>query len=248
MDKNKQGFVTLETFTTVIRSYTQSKERVELQVSEILTELQDLGFFTTKDDGTLVISKESWCNLMSSWLQSNSERKHNLIVVVPSTPAQYFHCLRRQIHRPFNKPLVVMSPKWLLHHRACVSSINDMATGTFFQRVILEGGRGDNMTQFNDNNDNNDSNDNDIVTKYELLNASEIKRVIFCCGKVFYHLYHARQGSSIRDVTIIRIEQIAPFPYDLIAPAIKKFPNAADICWVQEEPKNQGSVLHQTSF
>ena len=97
-------------------------------------------------DEDVVLTKEAWCNAMASWLQNNSERRHNLIVVVPSTPAQYFHCLRRQIHRPYSKPVIVMSPKWLLHHRACTSRWEDMGPGTYFHRVILEGGRGDNLT------------------------------------------------------------------------------------------------------
>ena len=234
LDKNKQGFVTLETFTNAIKS--QSKEeRVELTVTQILIELNDLGFLSTTDEGNPIFTKEAWCNLMTSWLQSNSERKHNMCIVVPSTPAQYFHCLRRQIHRPFNKPLVVMSGKWLLHHRACVSSLNDMTTGTFFQRVILERSLGDNLTHVIE-----DGVDNESIKKYELLKPSQIRRVIFCSGKIFYNLYHSRQGQSIRDITIIRVEQIAPFPYDLISPAIKKFPNA-ELVWCQEEPKNMGA-------
>jgi len=236
IDKNKVGFVTLETFTKAIRNYTQSTdERVELTIAEIITELQDLGLISTKDDGTPIFTKESWCKLMSSWLQSNSERRHNLVIVVPSTPAQYFHCLRRQIHRPFNKPLIVMSAKWLLHHRACVSHINDMTTGTFFQRIILEGGRGDNMSRNEDYNEEDNKEE-----KNNLLHPLNIRRVLFCSGKVFYHLYHARHSMAIKDITIIRVEQIAPFPYDLIGPAIARFPNA-DLVWTQEEPKNQGA-------
>lgn len=239
IDKNKLGFVTLDTFTNAIRNHTQSTgERVELTIAEIVTELQnqDLGLISTKDDGTPIFTKESWCKLMSSWLQSNSERRHNLIIVVPSTPAQYFHCLRRQIHRPFNKPLVVMSAKWLLHHRACVSHINDMTTGTFFQRVILEGGRGDNMSQRNKGTNERDNEEEEN----NLLDPLKIRRVLFCSGKVFYHLYHARHSMAIKDITIIRVEQIAPFPYDLIGPAIARYPNA-DLVWAQEEPKNQGA-------
>jgi 2-oxoglutarate dehydrogenase E1 component len=110
-----------------------------------------------------------------------------------------------------------------------------MTTGTFFQRVILEGARGDNMSHFTE-----DINDNESIKKYELLPPSQIRRVIFCCGKIFYHLYHARQGQSIKDIYIIRVEQLAPFPYDLISSSIKRFPNA-DLIWCQEEPKNQGA-------
>ncbi len=71
---------------------------------------------------------------MTSWLQHESEQRHNICIVVPSTPAQYFHVLRRQIHRRFAKPLIVMSPKYLLHHKACSSSLTELGPGTFFQR------------------------------------------------------------------------------------------------------------------
>ena len=99
--------------------------------------------------------------------------------------------------------------------------------GTYFQRLILEDGRGDNMRG-----------------KGELILApnEEIKRVIFCSGKVFYHLHHARAAAQVKEITIIRVEQIAPFPYDLVGPAVAKY-TAAELVWVQEEPKNQGESI-----
>ena len=193
-------------------------ERIELTLTEIM---QELG-----TDQDKAITREAWCRVMDSWNIHNSERKSNLIVCAPSTPANYFHALRRQIHRPFSKPLVVFSGKWLLHHKACVSRLDDMAEGTFFQRVISEGGRGDNMqTQ---------------KRTIRLKPDAEIRRVILCSGKIFYHLYHAREAAGLDNVTIIRIEQIAPFPHDLLAPLLERFPNAREIVWCQEEPKNQG--------
>jgi 2-oxoglutarate dehydrogenase E1 component len=206
---------------------------------------------------------------MTSWWQSNTERKHNLIVVNPSTPAQYFHCLRRQIHRPFTKPLVVMTAKSLLHHRPCSSSLADMGTGTFFQRVIIEGCRGDNMaiTRPKDSNsvaadayresavetwspsspaprstvpEADDVGRHVMAGKKPLLDPPRIQRVIFCSGKVYYQLYHQRAALSIDNITFVRVEQIAPFPYPLIDIAIRRFPNA-EIVWVQEEPKNMGA-------
>ena len=92
------------------------------------------------------LTRAAYFELMASWLQRNYDQTQNIIVIAPTTPAQYFHALRRQIHRHYAKPLVVMSAKWLLHHKSCTSDMIDMGPGTFFQRVILEEGRGDNMS------------------------------------------------------------------------------------------------------
>jgi 2-oxoglutarate dehydrogenase E1 component len=108
--------------------------------------------------------------------------------------------------------------------------------GTFFQRLILEGGKGDNMVKTV-----LDVNGRTSVAKaWTLLPPKEIKRVVFCSGKIFYHLYHARTAAKLHDITLIRLEQIAPFPYDLVGPAIASYPNA-EVLWVQEEPKNMGA-------
>jgi 2-oxoglutarate dehydrogenase complex dehydrogenase (E1) component-like enzyme len=174
-----------------------------------------------------------------------------------------------------------MSAKWLLHHRACTSRVEDFGPGTYFHRVIFEGGRGDNMRDgsalsdaeseeplttaqnsdgsSNINSDNSDAStlgvDNETLMSkssgnvdepqtssggYQLVGPSKIRRVLFCSGKIFYHLFHARSAAGIRDVTIVRVEQVAPFPYDLIGQAVQRFPNA-DLVWVQEEPKNMGA-------
>eukprot|EP00606_Chrysophyceae_sp_TOSAG23-5_P000298 GSChrysophyteH2.ASY1.ANO1.707.1 assembled CDS len=144
-----------------------------------------------------------------------AEQKHNLIVCVPSTPAQYFHCLRRQVHRPYAKPLVLMSAKWMLHHALCVSQLRALSLGTHFQRVIMEGPtyKGDNTTW------------------------------LLCCGKIFYQLFHLRESHNIRDVTFVRLEQIAPFPYDIISTVINRYPEA-ELVWCQEEPKNMGAYFY----
>ena len=143
-------------------------------------------------DGDIVLTKEAWCNAMASWLQSNSERRHNLIVVVPSTPAQYFHCLRRQIHRPYSKPVIVMSPKWLLHHRACTSRWADMGPGTYFHRVILEGGRGDNTLDIKGTADgggsvNNSDSDGNGDNKVFLLEPGDPSLPCFTRYPLFFN-------------------------------------------------------------
>lgn len=108
---------------------------------------------------------------MRTWLQNNSEQKHNICIAAPTTPAQYFHLLRRQIHRPFAKPLAVMSGKWLHIHSGCVSDLSELGPGTYFRRVIIEGLDGDNMKER-------------TAAKLGLHSPEEIRRIIFCTGQV----------------------------------------------------------------
>ncbi|XP_063975175.1 2-oxoglutarate dehydrogenase complex component E1 isoform X1 [Diachasmimorpha longicaudata] len=140
----------------------------------------------------------------------------NWIVANCSTPANYFHILRRQIALPFRKPLILMTPKSLLRHPEARSSFDVMTEDTQFLRVIPEEGPA-------------------------AQNPSGVKRVIFCSGKVYYDLTKARIERSMNDkVAIARVEQISPFPYDLIKREVEKYPNA-EVMWTQEEAKNQGA-------
>lgn len=140
----------------------------------------------------------------------------NWQVCNPTTPANYFHLLRRQIQRSFRKPLIVMSPKSLLRHPQCKSDLSELETGTKFHRVIPE------------------------TSKVIMDNSSEVRRVIFCTGKVYYDLVKEREARGISDVAIARVEQISPFPFDLVKKHADEFPNA-NIVWAQEEPKNMGA-------
>jgi 2-oxoglutarate dehydrogenase E1 component len=139
--------------------------------------------------------------------------EHNIQVCVPSNAAQIFHLLRRQMLRPFRKPLVVMTPKSLLRKKEAASSINELASGTF-QTVIP-----------------------DTTTTPE----KDVKRVIACCGKVYYDLATKRIETQRADVAIIRVEQLYPFPHKQFQAEIAKYPNATDVVWCQEEPQNQGA-------
>ena len=139
--------------------------------------------------------------------------EHNMQVCVPSTPAQIYHLLRRQMLRVFRRPLIVMSPKSLLRHKEAVSTLDELALGRF-QNVIGE---------------------------TEKLVAKNVKRVIACSGKVYYELAAYRREHKITDVAIIRFEQQYPFPHDDFKTALAKFPNAKEIVWCQEEPQNQGA-------
>lgn len=139
----------------------------------------------------------------------------NWQVVNVTTPANYFHVLRRQVHRQFRKPLIVMSPKSLLRAPACKSDLSEFAPGTSFMRVIPD--------------------------KSKSLVADEsVRKVVFCSGKIFYELQAARASRNNDDVAIVRVEQIAPFPFDLVAKEAAKYSNA-EIHWVQEESKNMGA-------
>ena len=139
--------------------------------------------------------------------------EHNIQVCVPSTPAQMFHLLRRQMKRSFRKPLIVMTPKSLLRHKMAVSSVTELSKG-HFEPVIPETGS---------------------------IDAKKTRRVVFCSGKVYYDLLEARQVQEIDDVAIVRIEQIYPFPISDYAAVLGHYNDANDIVWCQEEPKNQGA-------
>ena len=134
-------------------------------------------------------------------------------VCVPTTPAQIYHLLRRQMIRPFRRPLIVMSPKSLLRHKEAVSTLEELAEGQF-QNVIGE---------------------------TEKIVAKNVKRVIACSGKVYYELLAYRREQKINDVAIIRFEQQYPFPHADFKAALAKFPNATEVVWCQEEPQNQGA-------
>ncbi|NXV99742.1 OGDHL protein, partial [Fregetta grallaria] len=139
----------------------------------------------------------------------------NWIVVNCSTPANYFHVLRRQILLPFRKPLIILTPKSLLRHPEAKSSFEEMVSGTTFQRVIPENGLAAHAPH-------------------------EVKRVIFCTGKVYYDLVKERKNQDLeKQVAITRLEQISPFPFDLLKEELEKYPGA-DLVWCQEEHKNSG--------
>lgn len=139
--------------------------------------------------------------------------EHNMQVCVPTTPAQIFHLLRRQVVRPLRKPLVVMSPKSLLRHKEATSSLEDLANGHF--QMVLPDQAG--------------------------LEAKKAKRVIMCSGKVYYDLIAWRTENEVDDVAIVRVEQLYPFPKEELFEALKDYVNLETLVWCQEEPLNQGA-------
>lgn len=138
----------------------------------------------------------------------------NWQVVNCSTPANYFHVLRRQMCRDFRKPLIIMTPKSLLRHKQCVSPLSMLTGKETFHRVLFE--------------------DTPIAP------AKDIKRVVICSGKVYYDLLDAREKAGIKNVAFLRLEQFYPFPEKVLAEELAKYPNA-DVVWCQEEPENQGA-------
>jgi 2-oxoglutarate dehydrogenase E1 component len=156
----------------------------------------------------------------------------NMQVANCSTPANYFHILRRQIHRPFRKPLVLMTPKSLLRHKRCVSELFEFGPGSSFHRVLWD----DADTKVREGRD-------DVArgrTEIKLVKDESIRRVVLCSGKVYYDLLEAREERGIDDVYLLRVEQFYPFPAKSVIDELKRFQNA-DVIWCQEEPRNMGA-------
>jgi 2-oxoglutarate dehydrogenase complex dehydrogenase (E1) component-like enzyme len=143
--------------------------------------------------------------------------ENNIQVVNASTPAQYFHVLRRQMHgghdrRGVRKPLIIFTPKRMLRHHRAVSVLDDLATGAFHQ-----------------------------VMDDSAVDARGVTRIILCSGQVYYDLLAAREERKLQNVAIVRLEQIYPFPAETLREVLSRYPESADVMWVQEEPRNMGA-------
>ena len=139
--------------------------------------------------------------------------QQNIQVCIPTTPAQMFHLLRRQVLRPFRKPLIIMTPKSLLRHRLAVSTMKDLTAGSF-QPIICE---------------------------VDDVKPAEITKVVLCSGKVYYDLLQKRRDEQLSHIAIIRVEQLYPFPEELLSRELAQYPQARTVVWCQEEPQNQGA-------
>ena len=146
----------------------------------------------------------------------------NMQVVNLTTPANYFHALRRQIHRDFRKPLIIMTPKSLLRHKLATSSMDDFNTKSSFHRILWD-----------------DAETPGREGKVKLAEDSKIRRVVMCSGKVYYDLFEAREKSGTDDVYLLRVEQFYPVPRKSLIAELKRFPDA-EMVWCQEEPRNMG--------
>jgi 2-oxoglutarate dehydrogenase E1 component len=156
---------------------------------------------------------------LERWLQMSAE--DNWIVANCTTPANYFHILRRQLHRDFRKPLILMTPKSLLRHKMAVSDAADFTTGSSFHRVLW---------------DDAQKGHSDLTLKPD----DKIRRVVMCSGKVYYDLLEERDNRGLDDVYLLRLEQFYPFPALSLVKELERF-KGAEIVWCQEEPKNQGA-------
>ena len=139
--------------------------------------------------------------------------EHNMSVVVPSTPAQMFHLIRRQMVRPFRKPTIVMTPKSLLRHKLSVSPLESLSEGRFMR----------------------------IIPEIDAIEPGRVTRLVLCSGKVYFDLLEARREQGLENVAIVRLEQLYPFPIRRYAALIEDFPALRDVVWCQEEPQNQGA-------
>ena len=139
--------------------------------------------------------------------------ENNMQVCVPSTPAQMFHMLRRQMRQSFRKPLIVMTPKSLLRHELSVSSLEDLSGGGFAR----------------------------VIGEVDDVPAQQVQRIVFCSGKVYFDLLKTRRKEALRDVALVRLEQLYPFPSEEYQAMLNRYPNAREVVWCQEEPQNQGA-------
>jgi 2-oxoglutarate dehydrogenase E1 component len=139
--------------------------------------------------------------------------ENNMQVCIPSTPAQMFHMLRRQMHQSFRKPLIIMTPKSLLRHELSVSALADLSRGAFAR----------------------------VIGEIDELPREEIRRVVFCSGKVYFDLLRARRKEGLRDVALVRLEQLYPFPGEEYQAILNRYANLREVVWCQEEPQNQGA-------
>ncbi len=139
--------------------------------------------------------------------------EHNMQICVPTTPAQVFHMLRRQVIRPLRKPLIVFTPKSLLRHKLAISTLEDLAEGSF----------------------------KTVIPEIDELDPAKVERVVLCSGKVYYDLLEARREREQDNVAIVRLEQLYPFPEEQLLEALAPYTNIKDMVWCQEEPMNMGA-------
>jgi 2-oxoglutarate dehydrogenase E1 component len=146
-----------------------------------------------------------------------------------TTPANYFHILRRQLKREIRKPLILMTPKSLLRHKRAVSRLDEMGSGTSFHRVLWDD------TQLH------------AGEKIKLVADDKIRRVVLCSGKVYYDLYEEREKRGVDDIYLLRVEQLYPFPTKSLVTELSRF-KQAEIVWCQEEPRNMGAWFFVDTF
>ncbi|MEO1281478.1 MAG: 2-oxoglutarate dehydrogenase E1 component [Pseudomonadota bacterium] len=164
---------------------------------------------------------------LERFLQMSAE--DNWQVANCTTPANYFHILRRQLHRKFRKPLILMTPKSLLRHKRVISNLKDLGPDSTFHRVLWD----DEDQRLNGSGNQTDG--------FKLAGDDAITRVVLCTGKVYYDLLDERNKQGLTNIYLMRVEQLYPFPARTLITELGRFPNLQDVVWCQEEPKNMGS-------
>ena len=139
--------------------------------------------------------------------------EHNIQICTPTTPAQIFHLLRRQVLRPYRKPLIVMSPKSLLRHKLAVSTLEDFSQGGF----------------------------QNVMGEIDDIGPKQVRRVVLGSGKIFYDLLESRRAEGLENVAVLRLEQLYPFPLEQLIKQLKRYTQLKELIWCQEEPQNQGA-------
>jgi 2-oxoglutarate dehydrogenase E1 component len=197
-----------------------------LVINSILSEEAVLGFeygYSSSAPQSLVIWEAQFGDfangaqvVIDQFISSCEAAEENMQVCIPSTPAQMFHLLRRQVLRRYRKPLVVFTPKSLLRHKLSTSPLDDLTEGSF--QVVID--------------------------EIDPIDPKLVEHLIVCSGKVYFDLLEARRANRIEDVAIVRIEQLYPFPVEEVDAILARYPNATDVVWVQEEPRNQGAWVY----
>ncbi|KAK3241217.1 hypothetical protein CYMTET_48998 [Cymbomonas tetramitiformis] len=227
------GVIECRTLRKFLAEMGQSASQADEIIQSVVTLSTFLGSghentsgYTSRFTDDTSITKDMWNNLMVNFIQRHHENDANMFVVNPSTPAQYFHLLRWQAARKRRKPLVVMTPKWMLQHRACTSPLQDFGPEAQFRRVLACG-----MPE-----DNTRGQPKDL----QLLPPQAIDRIVLCSGQIFYKLVQRRRQKKLRNIVLVRLEMIAPFPHHHVTQVLSLYPNA-EVVWCQEEPKNMGA-------
>ena len=217
-----------QTDTTDSNDSSQMSQRTRRKAQATRQMLHDVTSFFNRETG--YVDQDLWSKYMRHRARQQNDTSANFIIISPSTPAQYFHALRRQALAPHRKPMVVLAPKYLLHHRPCVSNLGDFGPQTRFRTVIGDGDRGDNLNI-----------NGSTTTSDKESGNNPHRRVIICTGKTYYVLAHARKTRKMEnEVAMVRLEQLFPFPHEALAKRLNRYGGDTEIVWAQEEPKNMG--------
>ena len=217
---------------SLLPSRAQPASVTSVQAARIVSEIDK------NNDGT--VDKLEWAKYMTSQLRKQAALHANMCVIQPTTPANYFHALRRHVHRPFKKPLVIFTPKSLLHHKPCSSSLTAMGLGTACVLTLpVAVGCATKMRRFHAFRCSC-GRFQPVIPDQRDLDPSTVTKVVLCSGKLYYLLRRSKLLTP--NVALVRVEELHPFPFDdLAAATLREYPAVEELMWAQEEPKNMGA-------